>query len=147
MEESLSFGVTMSLTLRSIASNKGLTRLDISGNLIGDMGAQALGLSLRTNRTITALSTDKNRIGVAGLKGLRGALYGNKKIVEWPVMTHDIGCYLDLLAEGVREANMEEESAHDIIKDACANPLMEDPVLKTEGLDALRSAKHLKREP
>ena len=39
-EESLCFGVTMSLALRSLANNKGLTRLDVSGNLIGDMGAE-----------------------------------------------------------------------------------------------------------
>jgi len=144
VEESLCFGVTMALALRSIAANKGLTRLDLTGNLIGDMGAEALGLSLRSNRSITALATDNNRIGVSGLGALRGALYGNRKIVEWPVMTQDIGAYLDLLAEGVREALLDEEAAHDLVKEASSFS-GGDPVLKQEGVEALRAAKAMRR--
>jgi len=137
--ESLSFGVPLALALRSLANNSTVTHLDVSGNLFGDLGAEALGLALCKNRTITRLHTDSNRIGVAGLQALRGCLEENEVIAEWPVMSRDIGGYLDLLAAGLQEATLEAEEGAEMEKDASQGGEV-DPVLRQQGVEKKEAA-------
>lgn len=73
-----------------VAGNTTLTALDITGHCLGDKGAMALGAMLRKNRTLRSLQLDNNYTGLAGFLAIRGALYGNKKIIELPEPSHDI---------------------------------------------------------
>ncbi|GBG34324.1 LARGE xylosyl- and glucuronyltransferase 2 [Hondaea fermentalgiana] len=73
-----------------VALNKTLLSLDITGNYIGDRGAEALGRALRTNRTLVSLHMDDNHVGLDGWKAIRGALYGNRKIAEFTYPAKDV---------------------------------------------------------
>ena len=46
----------------------------------GDLGLVALGVALKTNRTLTALRIDHNGLGIDGLKAITLALKSNKKV-------------------------------------------------------------------
>lgn len=76
--------------LSALGGNSALTHLDVTGIGFGDMGAEALGASLRKNRTLRSLLMDDNHVGLSGYTAIRGALYGNKKIIELPQPQKDI---------------------------------------------------------
>jgi len=52
--------------------------LQLSGNQLGDAGAEAIAAMLRTNRSLTYLELHRNKIGDAGKKALREAVEGRE---------------------------------------------------------------------
>ncbi|CAF1691629.1 unnamed protein product, partial [Adineta ricciae] len=54
-----------------------LTTLDLSGNQIGDAGAQYMSDALRHNTTLTTLDLSGNQIGDAGAQYVSDALRHN----------------------------------------------------------------------
>jgi hypothetical protein len=59
--------------------------------LAGDAGAKALGQALRVNRKLQRIYYDGNGVGLEGWKAIRGAFYGNKKVIEMSYPTEDLG--------------------------------------------------------
>jgi hypothetical protein len=59
-----------------------VTALDVTGLGFGDRGLEALGQSLRKNRRLQRLFFDGNGGTLKGYQALRGAFYGNKKVIE-----------------------------------------------------------------
>jgi len=91
-------GPGMGLMLQGLAKNKGIKELDISDCTGGDTVAQVLGTNvLKVNRTLRSLKIGGNYFSHYGLGAIRGALYGNKKLVEFPFPEVDsqaiITCY------------------------------------------------------
>ena len=75
-----------------LRDNGTLHELDLSGNQIGDAGAQVLGDALKDNRCLRELSLSGNQIDNAGAKALGEALKNNmalrrlnlQKQSDWP---------------------------------------------------------------
>ncbi|CAF1667628.1 unnamed protein product, partial [Adineta ricciae] len=61
----------------ALRTNTTLTTLDLSGNEIGDEGAQHIADALRTNTTLTTLHLSWNAIGAEGAQHIADALPTN----------------------------------------------------------------------
>eukprot|EP00656_Telonema_subtile_P038705 TRINITY_DN4391_c0_g1_i2.p1 TRINITY_DN4391_c0_g1~~TRINITY_DN4391_c0_g1_i2.p1 ORF type:complete len:681 (+),score=207.71 TRINITY_DN4391_c0_g1_i2:972-3014(+) len=142
VQRCLAFGMQLALPLTSLAHNKTITYLDITGNLIENHGATALAEALKVNRTITALRTDQNRITTDGFVELRKALYKNKKVVDWPVMQADLNSFLKLLQEEREKSTIDEAAAHDMVHKACSGAQVNLP-LKEQNILQIREAKRI----
>mmetsp|Transcript_94871 Transcript_94871/g.237934 ORF Transcript_94871/g.237934 Transcript_94871/m.237934 type:complete len:1751 (+) Transcript_94871:92-5344(+) len=100
------FGPKLALALPGLSKNRKLVELDLRGTLGGDAAALALGSALKENRTLRSLHTAGNYFSHNGLTAIRSALYGNKKLVEFPFPTEDaqaaIMCYQLAMQAGER---------------------------------------------
>ncbi|CAF3923642.1 unnamed protein product [Rotaria magnacalcarata] len=63
-----------------IISNETLTLLDLSGNEIGNTGAQHFATALQKNQTLTILNLESNRVQDDGMKYLAKVLENNKTL-------------------------------------------------------------------
>ena len=144
-DDSLAFGLQLTLSLRSLAVNRTITHLDISGNLVGDHGATALADALKVNRTITALRMDDNRVTTEGFWAIRMALFKNKKIIDYPASHNDVSNFLKLLQEAQTTATADEEAAHELVHKACSGGQVNLP-LKERGIQQIRTAKEILRK-
>uniref|UniRef100_A0A8C9XVC8 Capping protein regulator and myosin 1 linker 1 n=1 Tax=Sander lucioperca TaxID=283035 RepID=A0A8C9XVC8_SANLU len=64
----------LTIVLNALGSNSSLTRLDISGNAMGDMGAKMLAKALQINSKLRTVFWDKNNTGPQGLQDVAAAL-------------------------------------------------------------------------
>ncbi|CAO3563710.1 unnamed protein product [Mortierella alpina] len=78
-----------------------LTSLDLSGNSIGDKGAQALSEALKINSTVTTLNLGSNSIGANGAQALSEALKTNSTLTTLRLSFSTIG---DKGAQALSEA-------------------------------------------
>lgn len=67
----------------ALTENNTLTSLNLSVNDIGDLGAQALAEALAENNTLTLLGLSGNKIGVKGAQALAEALRVNNTITTF----------------------------------------------------------------
>lgn len=67
---------------KALAQNKSLKTLDLSHNLISDIGAVELGLALKTNSTLKGLMLWNNRIFHTGAEELASGLASNSTL-QW----------------------------------------------------------------
>mmetsp|Transcript_63432 Transcript_63432/g.205998 ORF Transcript_63432/g.205998 Transcript_63432/m.205998 type:complete len:1180 (-) Transcript_63432:35-3574(-) len=78
------FGPELALVIPGIAKNRSTLELDLTDATGGDAVALALGVALKENRTLRSLHVTGNYFSHHGLAAVRSALYGNKKLVEFP---------------------------------------------------------------
>ncbi|XP_031731188.1 F-actin-uncapping protein LRRC16A-like isoform X1 [Anarrhichthys ocellatus] len=64
----------LTIVLNALGSNSSLTRLDISGNAMGDMGAKMLAKALQINSKLRTVMWDKNNTSPQGLQDVAAAL-------------------------------------------------------------------------
>uniref|UniRef100_A0A3B3UGK2 CARMIL pleckstrin homology domain-containing protein n=1 Tax=Poecilia latipinna TaxID=48699 RepID=A0A3B3UGK2_9TELE len=64
----------LTIVLNALGSNSTLTRLDISGNAMGDMGAKMLAKALQINSKLRTVIWDKNNTSPQGLQDVATAL-------------------------------------------------------------------------
>uniref|UniRef100_A0A3P9J0J3 CARMIL pleckstrin homology domain-containing protein n=1 Tax=Oryzias latipes TaxID=8090 RepID=A0A3P9J0J3_ORYLA len=64
----------ISIVLNALGSNTSLTKLDISGNSMGDMGAKILSKALQINSKLRTLVWDRNNVSSQGLQDVAAAL-------------------------------------------------------------------------
>ncbi|MED6294510.1 F-actin-uncapping protein LRRC16A [Characodon lateralis] len=64
----------LTIVLNALGSNSTLTRLDISGNAMGDMGAKMLAKALQINSKLRTVIWDKNNTSPQGLQDVAAAL-------------------------------------------------------------------------
>jgi hypothetical protein len=76
--------------LASLATNKSLTGLFISGNQCGDKGADALGMALAANSTLLRLDFDGNRTTEKGYRKVLDGLRENKTLRVMPTPSQDV---------------------------------------------------------
>ena len=60
--------------INALGSNSTLKSLDISGNMMGDIGAKMLAKALTINSTLTKVIWDRNNITALGLRDVALAL-------------------------------------------------------------------------
>ena len=60
--------------------NNTLTKLYLSNNKIGDVGAKAIAIALETNISLTTIYLSNNKIGHVGAKAIADALKINKEL-------------------------------------------------------------------
>ncbi|KAG7272239.1 hypothetical protein CRUP_001517, partial [Coryphaenoides rupestris] len=75
----------LTIVLNALGSNSSLTRLDISGNAMGDMGAKMLAKALQINTKLRTVIWDKNNISPHGLQDVALALEKNFTIRFMPI--------------------------------------------------------------
>lgn len=110
-EPMLAMGPGVARALSMLANNTSLTALDITGNNIGDAGIVQMGNALRQNRTLTSVNYDDNGCTDAALQAIRGAMYGNKKLVEFPLPQRDLQRFQQHLNKAA-QAHGQAESRH-----------------------------------
>ena len=62
------------IVINALGNNSTLKSLDISGNVMGDIGAKMLAKALTINSTLTKVIWDRNNITAAGLRDVALAL-------------------------------------------------------------------------
>ncbi|CAN9503609.1 unnamed protein product [Ophioblennius macclurei] len=75
----------LAILLNALGSNASLTKLDISGNSMGDLGAKMLAKALQINTKLRTLIWDRNNISPQGLQDVAAALEKNYTIRFMPV--------------------------------------------------------------
>jgi len=71
--------------------------LDLSGNQLGDAGAEAIAAMLRTNRSLQALNLRDNKIGDAGKKAVREAVEDQRDSrARLSPKSRSLACYVSL---------------------------------------------------
>ena len=76
--------------LPALGQSTSLTRLDLTGNHMGDAGARCLASVLNYNNTLRHVALDDNGITAAGLRELAAALAINTSIKEMPLPLQDV---------------------------------------------------------
>jgi hypothetical protein len=112
-------------------TNTTLTTLDLDGNDIGAVGAQALATALLTNTTLETLSLDGNDIGDVGAQALATALLTNTTLITLILYENNFG------AVGVQA----------LVDTLATNTTLTDLYLLsqcTDGIDALREERLLR---
>uniref|UniRef100_A0A8D3AR94 CARMIL pleckstrin homology domain-containing protein n=1 Tax=Scophthalmus maximus TaxID=52904 RepID=A0A8D3AR94_SCOMX len=64
----------LSIVLNALGSNTSLTKLDIGGNAMGDMGAKMLAKALQINTKLRTIVWDRNSVSPQGLQDVAAAL-------------------------------------------------------------------------
>ncbi|XP_044162704.1 NLR family CARD domain-containing protein 3-like [Acropora millepora] len=87
-----------------LKENSKLTWLELSGNRIGNEGADALAKGLKENSTLTSLDLSHNRIGNDGADALAKGLKENSTLTSLDLSNNRIGNDgADALAKGLKE--------------------------------------------
>uniref|UniRef100_A0A8B9VI22 Capping protein regulator and myosin 1 linker 1 n=1 Tax=Anas zonorhyncha TaxID=75864 RepID=A0A8B9VI22_9AVES len=68
----------VTIIINALGSNTSLTKVDISGNAMGDMGAKMLAKALQINTKLRTVIWDKNNITAQGFQDIAVALEKNK---------------------------------------------------------------------
>jgi len=76
--------------LAVLATNNTLISLDITGHLMGNKGATALGKTLQTNVSLTKLKWDDNGTTFPGFSYFKIGMKANQQIVNMPMPYNDI---------------------------------------------------------
>ncbi|KAM9496591.1 F-actin-uncapping protein LRRC16A isoform 1-T1 [Clarias gariepinus] len=99
----------LSIVLNAVGGNSSLTRLDISGNGMGDMGAKMLAKALQINTKLRTVIWDRNNISAQGLQDVAAALEKNYTIRFMPVPIMDAAQALKSSPEKTEDALMKME--------------------------------------
>ncbi|XP_076013240.1 F-actin-uncapping protein LRRC16A isoform X2 [Genypterus blacodes] len=94
----------LSIVLNALGSNTSLTRLDISGNAMGDMGAKMLAKALQINTKLRTVMWDRNNVSPQGLQDVAAALEKNYTIRFMPVPIMDAAQALKANPEKTEDA-------------------------------------------
>uniref|UniRef100_A0AAX7TY70 CARMIL C-terminal domain-containing protein n=1 Tax=Astatotilapia calliptera TaxID=8154 RepID=A0AAX7TY70_ASTCA len=94
----------LSIVLNALGSNTSLTKLDISGNSMGDMGAKILAKALQINTKLRTLVWDRNNLSPQGLQDVAAALEKNYTIRFMPVPIMDAAQALKANPEKTEDA-------------------------------------------
>ncbi|XP_051921660.1 F-actin-uncapping protein LRRC16A-like isoform X2 [Hippocampus zosterae] len=100
----------LTIVLNALGSNTSLTRLDISGNAMGDMGAKMLGKALQINSKLRTVIWDKNNTGPQGLQDVATALEKNFTIRFMPIPIIDASQALKASPEKTEDALLKIEN-------------------------------------
>ncbi|XP_028820181.1 F-actin-uncapping protein LRRC16A-like [Denticeps clupeoides] len=99
----------LSIVLNALGSNTSLTKLDISGNGMGDMGAKMLAKALQINTKLRTVVWDRNNISPQGLQDVAAALEKNYTIRFMPVPIIDAAQALKANPEKTEDALLKME--------------------------------------
>ncbi|KAL0962322.1 hypothetical protein UPYG_G00338620 [Umbra pygmaea] len=99
----------LSIVLNALGSNTSLTRLDIGGNAMGDMGAKMLAKALQINTKLRTVIWDKNNVTLQGLQDVAAALEKNHTIRFMPVPIIDAAQALKASPERTEDALLKME--------------------------------------
>ncbi|XP_026227705.1 F-actin-uncapping protein LRRC16A [Anabas testudineus] len=100
----------LSIVLNALGSNSSLTRLDISGNAMGDMGAKMLAKALQINSKLRTVIWDKNNTSPQGLQDVAAALEKNFTIRFMPIPIIDASQALKASPEKTEDALLKIEN-------------------------------------
>ncbi|XP_061675967.1 F-actin-uncapping protein LRRC16A-like [Syngnathoides biaculeatus] len=100
----------LTIILNALGSNTSLTRLDISGNAMGDMGAKMLAKALQINSKLRTVIWDKNNTGPQGLQDVATALEKNFTIRFMPIPIIDASQALKASPEKTEDALLKIEN-------------------------------------
>uniref|UniRef100_A0A671Y4F8 Capping protein regulator and myosin 1 linker 1 n=1 Tax=Sparus aurata TaxID=8175 RepID=A0A671Y4F8_SPAAU len=100
----------LTIVLNAIGSNSSLSRLDISGNAMGDMGAKMLAKALQINSKLRTVIWDKNNTSPQGLQDVAAALEKNYTIRFMPIPIIDASQALKASPEKTEDALLKIES-------------------------------------
>ncbi|XP_041932944.1 F-actin-uncapping protein LRRC16A [Alosa sapidissima] len=99
----------LSFVLNALGSNTSLTKLDISGNGMGDMGAKMLAKALQINTKLRTVVWDKNSVSPQGLQDVAAALEKNYTIRFMPMPIIDAAQALKASPEKTEDALLKME--------------------------------------
>uniref|UniRef100_A0A8C9XUZ1 Capping protein regulator and myosin 1 linker 1 n=1 Tax=Sander lucioperca TaxID=283035 RepID=A0A8C9XUZ1_SANLU len=99
----------LSIVLNALGSNTSLTKLDISGNAMGDMGAKMLAKALQINTKLRTIVWDRNNISPQGLQDVAAALEKNYTIRFMPIPIMDAAQALKASPEKTEDALLKME--------------------------------------
>ncbi|XP_048882265.1 F-actin-uncapping protein LRRC16A-like isoform X4 [Brienomyrus brachyistius] len=100
----------LSIVLNALGSNTSLTKVDISGNAMGDMGAKMLAKALQINSKLRTVIWDKNNVSPQGLQDVAAALEKNFTIRFMPIPIIDASQALKASPEKTEDALLKIES-------------------------------------
>nr|XP_057941349.1 F-actin-uncapping protein LRRC16A-like isoform X1 [Doryrhamphus excisus] len=100
----------LTIVLNALGSNSSLTRLDISGNAMGDMGAKMLAKALQINSKLRTVIWDRNNTGPQGLQDVAAALEKNFTIRFMPIPIIDASQALKASPEKTEDALLKIEN-------------------------------------
>uniref|UniRef100_A0AAX7UBY1 CARMIL C-terminal domain-containing protein n=1 Tax=Astatotilapia calliptera TaxID=8154 RepID=A0AAX7UBY1_ASTCA len=100
----------LTIILNALGSNSTLTRLDISGNAMGDMGAKMLAKALQINSKLRTVIWDKNNTSPQGLQDVAAALEKNFTIRFMPLPIIDASQALKASPEKTEDALLKIET-------------------------------------
>ncbi|KPP65289.1 leucine-rich repeat-containing protein 16A-like [Scleropages formosus] len=100
----------LTIVLNALGSNTSLTKVDISGNGMGDMGAKMLAKALQINTKLRTVIWDKNNVSPQGLQDVAAALEKNFTIRFMPVPIIDASQALKASPEKTEDALLKMES-------------------------------------
>ncbi|KAM6973002.1 F-actin-uncapping protein LRRC16A [Aplochiton taeniatus] len=99
----------LTIVLNALGSNTSLTKLDVSGNAMGDMGAKMLAKALQINTKLRTVIWDKNNVSPQGLQDVAAALEKNFTIRFMPVPIMDAAQALKASPEKTEDALLKME--------------------------------------
>uniref|UniRef100_A0A673CXI3 Capping protein regulator and myosin 1 linker 1 n=1 Tax=Sphaeramia orbicularis TaxID=375764 RepID=A0A673CXI3_9TELE len=100
----------LTIVLNALGSNTSLTRLDISGNAMGDMGAKMLAKALQINSKLRTVIWDRNNASPQGLQDVAAALEKNFTIRFMPIPIIDASQALKANPEKTEDALLKIEN-------------------------------------
>ncbi|XP_034553770.1 F-actin-uncapping protein LRRC16A-like isoform X2 [Notolabrus celidotus] len=100
----------LTIVLNALGSNSSLTRLDISGNAMGDMGAKMLAKALQINSKLRTVIWDRNNTSPQGLQDVAAALEKNFTIRFMPIPIIDASQALKASPEKTEDALLRIEN-------------------------------------
>ncbi|XP_051999752.1 F-actin-uncapping protein LRRC16A-like isoform X2 [Xyrauchen texanus] len=100
----------LAIVLNALGSNSSLTRVDISGNVMGDMGAKMLAKALQINSKLRTVIWDRNNTSPQGLQDVAAALEKNFTIRFMPIPIIDASQALKASPEKTEDALLKIEN-------------------------------------
>lgn len=94
----------VTIIINALGSNTSLTKVDISGNAMGDMGAKMLAKALQINSKLRTVIWDKNNISALGFQDIAVALEKNYTLRFMPIPMTDAAQALKTNPEKTEEA-------------------------------------------
>uniref|UniRef100_A0A2K6RE20 Capping protein regulator and myosin 1 linker 1 n=1 Tax=Rhinopithecus roxellana TaxID=61622 RepID=A0A2K6RE20_RHIRO len=94
----------LTIIINALGSNTSLTKVDISGNGMGDMGAKMLAKALQINTKLRTVIWDKNNITAQGFQDIAVAMEKNYTLRFMPIPMYDASQALKTNPEKTEEA-------------------------------------------
>ncbi|XP_023380218.1 F-actin-uncapping protein LRRC16A isoform X4 [Pteropus vampyrus] len=94
----------VTIIINALGSNTSLTKVDISGNAMGDMGAKMLAKALQINTKLRTVIWDKNNITAQGFQDIAVAMEKNYTLRFMPIPMYDASQALKTNPEKTEEA-------------------------------------------
>ncbi|XP_074175393.1 F-actin-uncapping protein LRRC16A isoform X7 [Rhinolophus sinicus] len=94
----------VTIIINALGSNTSLTKVDISGNSMGDMGAKMLAKALQINTKLRTVIWDKNNITAQGFQDIAVAMEKNYTLRFMPIPMYDASQALKTNPEKTEEA-------------------------------------------